>query len=282
MCDTCALADDLVTAAGALAYRRPLSAVEESYGDVPRVARDFDAAEEAVAKAGAPVVKRIVAQLSSEVAALVKAGDVAALSGVSASYVGELATALNAGVGTALRLGNKQITDAHRSQRGTRLAAKPPGKDPKKARDYLKARSTLGAQQVADGIRANIVRSASGLVMKPGTAGLSEDAIADLIAAETWAAAERTLIGTALELGREGVGVGRLLALQEVASDIAEVHYSAILDDRVCDPCAEADGRTWIADDGDDIEEGIASTPNDECEGTSARCRCVSIAVFRR
>ena len=71
------------------------------------------------------------------------------------------------------------------------------------------------------------------------------------------------------------------MVFDEVKEDIASVTYTAILDANVCDECETADGTEWDADAGDDIDEGLASAPNDNCAG-GANCRCFVVTVFRQ
>lgn len=279
MCEACDRSDTLKLAGDLtdtpLAFRRPMTAIEEAYGDVPRVAHDFDAAEEAVAKAGGKVAKRILAQLVEEANALVGAKDPAGLANIAPSYVGELTTALKSGIAKAVDLGRAQVKDAMRQQQGGRYA-EPPAKNPKKALGYLAGRAAIGSKQVSEQIAASVRRAALDAIVR------GEDELTDQALEALESGVLRTLVGAALEMGREALGVGRLLEAEDVKSEIAEAYYTAILDDRVCDTCAAADGTAWIADEGDDMDEAITATPNDDCEGTAARCRCYCVYIFTR
>ena len=69
---------------------------------------------------------------------------------------------------------------------------------------------------------------------------------------------------TAWNLGREEAG-------EKLGTKT--VQYSAILDDKVCGPCAELDGEEW---DFNSPEHNANLPPNRDCEG-GARCRCMLV-----
>lgn len=277
MCDACALADTLLDAAGEFALRRPLTDHEAVHGDIPRIAADFDAAELAVAKAAAPVVTKLVRQLLEEVGPLLKKHDLAGISRVSPSYVAELATALSGGMSKATKAGRAQVADAH-GKYHIRLAGAR--NDVSKAEAYLAGRSVLSAQQLADAMAAR-VRAAAVQAAVKGETEWTDEEVAALEDGST-----QTLAGFAMNLAREAYGVGRSLAMTDVADDITTLTYSAVLDNSTCDTCAAADGDLYSDDASMDpagsIEDGIAACPNPDCEGMAYGnvCRCVCIADF--
>ena len=268
MCDTCLAALEVADATRHI-YRRALTQVELEHGDVDRVRDDMDASEQGVVKAGAPVIRDIVAQLVDELRPLVEAGDVVGVARVKPSYTGKLAKALKAASDAAVRRGKRQVLDQAKSK-GTRLA-KRPTKDPKKALEYLAARADAMAEQIQSQIDASIKRTV--------LAGAATATWTDELATAIQDSASRALVASAYDVGRESFAVGRLFGYQEVKDDIAEVVYTAILDDAVCEVCLDADGRTWNAEAGDDLDEGFDSAPNPECYGGESRCRCWIILV---
>ena len=131
MCDRCdkardilALAEPVVTAAGTLAFRRPLTPFESLHHDAPRMKADFDAAELAVAKAAAPVVQEMARQLVDEARVHVKAADVHGIAGLSVPRVPELAAALREGMDAGRKMGHAQIIDQHAAETGKTLPLK--------------------------------------------------------------------------------------------------------------------------------------------------------------
>jgi hypothetical protein len=96
---------------------------------------------------------------------------------------------------------------------------------------------------------------------------------------EDYSAGERALVASATSLGREGYSSGRVLGYDEVRDSVQEVVYTAILDDRVCEVCAEWDQTYWPNDFGGTLDDGFEATPNDECLGGDY-CRCMVILVM--
>jgi hypothetical protein len=264
MCEDCVkLAEGILDVTG-YPYRRALTQVELEHGDVDRVREDIDAAEQRVAKAGAPLVRKMVAQLYDEMRPLVESGDVAGIARVRASHTAELAAALKVAVNANVKAGKQQVRDSAKKA-GVKLAAKPPGKDVKKALPYILAKSDAISEQVAAQIEATVRFQA----LKAARAAeyLEDD----------FDAGARALVASATSLGRESYAVGRVFGYDEVKQDIAEVVYTAILDDKVCDVCLEADGTTYTED---DIDAGFDSAPNDGCLGGDY-CRCYPVLIYK-
>lgn len=288
MCDHCtALAEvvahgETLLASHAGVYRRPMTPLELAYGDVARVDEDMDAAQVAIAQGAAPVVKRMAVQLVEEAAALARKGDVAGLSRIRASFTGELAGALKDGIRGALELGKAQARDSFERQRGTRFEIKPPPmrKDAKKAADWLDAKAEVEAERISSQVTSQVQAATVAQIAKQAGSdwidAQLDPANPDGILAKAISGGEKSLTGTAMSGAREGIGLGRLVVFDEVKDDIDSVTYSAILDDNVCAVCEAADGEEYS---GDAIDEGLASAPNDECEG-SANCRCYTIVTF--
>jgi hypothetical protein len=77
----------------------------------------------------------------------------------------------------------------------------------------------------------------------------------------------------AAEADHGGLGAGRAAEGADRSDIVANVYYSAVLDESTCQPCEDADGETG------ETEDDITPAPNPSCEGW-ARCRCILIYVF--
>lgn len=290
MCRNCDAAKlpELVTRAEALlaeipaTYRRGLTPIELAYGDVPRVRQDYDDAAVTIASIAGPIVRKMATQLVKEAVALAKAKDVAGISRVAPSYVGELATALKKGIGEALKTGRSQVMDQYAAQKGTRFEILVPRrKQVKKVSEYLSARADIDAERISAAITASVQSATIGQIARASTLDWLEKALnyenPDSILARAILGGENSLIGTATADAREGIGLGRLFALDEVKEDVDFLTYTAILDDNVCSVCADLDGQEFDAN-------AIDMTPNDDCVGAQYgnECRCYMVVVFKR
>lgn len=271
MSDTCLAQADAILEVAGNTYRRPLTPVELEYGDVAGMRAGFDAAETRVVTLAAPVVARIVAQLADEVRPLLASGDIAGIARVKASHTAELAAAITKASTLAIAAGKRQVLDSAKAH-GVKLAKLPARKDVKRAADYVTAKAAAISEQVAQQIEANVRRSALAAAAK----GVEDIASSDLVDWED--ASARSLVGSAIEMGRTAYDAGRLFGYDEVRDDVSEVVYTAILDDNVCEVCAGADGESYT---GDAVDDGFAAAPNDDCEG-GERCRCYPVLVYSR
>lgn len=272
---TLAAAEAIIDAAGELRYRRPLTDAERMFGDVDRVARDFDAAEQVVADAARPVMRRMFDQLLIEARPLLAARDVAGLARLRASHTAELAAALKDAARSGMDAGAEQVRENAAGQR-KRFAArprktprKPLRKQPDRIPEWLDARS----EAVAESVAAQQAAAMSAVLQRQTIIGDGTLTDADIEA--MWAGGEKTLVGTATSLGREAYGLGRLIGLDELAAsgDVDHCLYTAILDDATCEVCEAMDGVELPADE-------LDAAPNDECLGVE-RCRCFVIAVLK-
>lgn len=266
-----------------VSYRRPLTAIELAYGDVPRVRQDFDDAAVTIVEIAGPVVRKIATQLVVEAVALAKAKDMAGISRVTPSFVGELATALKKGISAALATGRRQVTDQHARQTGAKLEIKmpPKRKQLKRVSEYLSARADIDSERISFAIAANVRAATISQIARDSSIQWMKDALdyanPDSILARAILGGENSLIGTATADAREGVGLGRLFAVDEVKDQIESVTYTAILDENVCDVCAELDGEEYGGDE-------AGKTPNDDCIGEQYgnSCRCFEVYVFTK
>jgi len=278
-CGKCLSDADVVLQAGT--YWRPMTYLEQMYGDIPRVEREFGETEEVIAKRAAPVLKKMVKQLLEEAVGAAKSGDPTAAGKLRASFTGELSAAFKAGMKAGVRIGKRQMLDAHKAQvrQGTSLAErKAPRKDPKKVDDYLGGRAEVDA--------GNVARAVEGAVQGGLMAQMARTPVADLVRdltnpegdfyRQAMRAGERSLIASSTMEARESVGMGRLVGWEEVKEDADYVVYSAVMDGNVCDVCAEMDGNEYGPAD-------FGKAPNDECEGGiwGNECRCIEIVIYR-
>jgi len=288
VCDRCdkardilALAEPVVTAAGTLAFRRPLTPFESLHHDAPRMKADFDAAELAVAKAAAPVVQEMARQLVDEARVHVKAADVHGIAGLSVPRVPELAAALREGMDAGRKMGHAQIIDQHAAETGKTLPLKlaVPAKSAKRDR-HFDGKATLKASAIAAALLASVHSRAAGAI-ETGRDDLTDEAaqgVAD--------AGAKGLMATAVALGVAALHAGRddALAIPEVRGDVGDAEYSALMDNDTCDACAEKDGETFGDGDGYDapLDEAFDATPNPDCVGMEYgnQCRCVCVMSF--
>jgi len=287
LADRQALLDRCTTALDAMPVQpfwRALSEIEKAYGDVERVQADMDAAEIGIAEAAAPVVRKMAEQLVDEAREVVKTGDMQALNTLAASYTAQLANVMRKEMAKAVDAGRRQILDQHRAQVGVQLAGAR--QDPAKAKAYLAAKANVLASRVSQAIVQAVVDAATRAIAT-GTQ-LADSATRQLVDAAVAAddgsalagailAGTRTLVAAARTAGRESVGVGRLLAFNEVEQDVASVHYTAILDGNVCENCQRMDGTEYP-------REQFGKAPNQDCLGAryGNECRCFEILIFKR
>lgn len=264
------------------AFRRPMTPLELAYGDVLRVRQDFDTSAERIAALCGPIVRKMATQLVQEAVSLAKAKDVAGITKVAPSFVGELATALKKGISEALKTGRAQVMDQHAAQTGTRFEILVPRrKQVKKMSEYLSAKADIDSERISAAIAANVMAATLGQIARASSTQWIKDALdpenPDSILFRAILGGENSLIGTATADAREGIGLGRLFAADEVKDQIESVTYTAILDENVCEVCAALDGSEYGPD-----EAGQA--PNDDCIGEQYgnSCRCYEVYVFTK
>lgn len=116
--------------------------------------------------------------------------------------------------------------------------------------------------------------AANGVRLAPGTIPLVdviEEAVAGAV--ETAATGMSSTRDAAIAVAVRAVSGGRREVFEEDKADIVRVSYSAAMDDNTCGACAE-----WDEKDAPTLEAADATlpgTPNGDCEGTAARCRCI-------
>ena len=266
-----------------VSYRRPLTAIELAYGDVPRVRKDFDDAAVKIVELAGPVVRKMATQMAEEAIALARAKDVSGIARVAPSFVGELSAAFKRGLSAALTAGKQQVIDQHAQQTGAKLELllPPRRKQIKKVAEYLSARADIESERISSVVAASVRATTIGQIARAASTEWIRDALdyenPDSILSRAILGGENALIGTATAQAREAVGLGRLFALDEVKDKVESVTYTAILDDNVCSVCADLDGQEYTAD-----EAGKA--PNDDCIGAQYgnECRCYEVYVFTK
>jgi hypothetical protein len=261
------LAAAAVEAAGDLTFWRAQTPVELEFGDIPRVAADFNAAELAIAEAVRDPLKAVVRALATDALAAVKKGDTVAIAALTADPA-DLTAALKGAIGSAIDAGKVQVFDQWRKQTGRKLA-KPPRVRPKLAAKFLAGKAVTQAE--------HLVNEARAAAQKMALSELGRGAYdADTLEAFVTLKAESLLVAMAREDAREAVGIGRLLAQEDTKGDIESVVYTAILDSNVCDVCESRDGDEYGPAD-------MGQAPNPDCEGALyAGCRCAEIILYRK
>jgi hypothetical protein len=263
MCDACELAEAIAPVAR---FWRPPTQREVD-GGIYELADALDKAEVDIAAKASGVVHDMVRALVVDTVRAVREGDAAAVARVTAPSSAHIAANIRQGMQDALDAGRKQVID---QRKATRMAGLPPRKSRKLAKDYLTAKAEVEAQRITDAATNAAKARAIGQVARD-----AEDAATIEEAAQT--AAETSLAKAAMNAARESMAVGRLFAIQDLASEIETIVYTAILDNSVCDVCEAKDGEEYGPD-----EAGQA--PNDECLGGLGdnECRCAEVVVFKR
>lgn len=79
--------------------------------------------------------------------------------------------------------------------------------------------------------------------------------------------------------GNSGFGLGRDAESRKYTDEVAEAHYSAVLDRATCGPCSQDDGAS-----AESYEQLMAEhpAPNPDCLGTVLQCRCMAILTLKR
>lgn len=271
MCDRCGdveLASSVLDEVRDVAYWRDLTEVERQFGDIPRMASDLTNAEQEAARRTAPAVRQMLDQLVAEAAELIRDGDLSGIAKLTASYEGPIAKALKASASAAVETGKRQVMDAYRKQRGDKFASFPPRKRPKrKTKDYLNAKAEVLARKVTEDVSVAVRTVAVQQAAKESLDIAQLTAIAE-------AAANSAVMQAATSVTREGVGVGRWVAIEDASDEVEQMVYTAILDSNVCDSCAEKDNETVTDPD---------AAPNPDCVGAQYgnECRCAVIVIFK-
>lgn len=276
MCDACdlAFAEEVLDAVSGMTFWRPLTSFEKQFGDIPRVARDFERVEMQTAETLQPIVEKMVQQLKDEAVELVKQRDLEGIARLAASYEGPLVKAMRDAAADAVSVGKAQIHDQFREQRAHRFAALPPRKRPKLTKAYLDARASVKGREVSESVTSAARQAA---LYKASQGEMDEEAIAEAIDDALTTAAEEAILKTSVSTAREGIAVGRYVAIEDTAEYIDRLVYSAINDSNCCDECASWDGQELDLDQAD-------AAPNPNCVGEQYgnACRCVVIVQYTR
>jgi predicted ABC-type ATPase len=254
-------------AAGAAPFRRQLTAAESAAGlDPEALASDLTRAADTLAAAWAGVLRDQRADLATQVAAAVDAGDTASLADLTAPDAGGAAILAAAMHDMAWTAANRVITEAA-TQRVTidpnRIAV-----NEDRLTQIATARASLAGQQLAHAASKRALRVTQAT---PGDdaaqqvqvtlEGLSPVPLGDQLKAAMSAAANE----------------GRTAAFTE-ADDLGPTYIATeILDANVCGPCADVDGTEFGS-----LDEASAAYLNGayiDCEG-ELRCRGTFIANY--
>lgn len=122
--------------------------------------------------------------------------------------------------------------------------------------------------RVVNDVQARIIAAATRFSLL----GLSGDALIEAVNNEVSGGSVSYIDRASRGLANRVIGIGRTDEMRDRADEIDRYEQSALLDNNVCGPCAEDDGKT--ADNPDDLPGG----PNPDCLGSDL-CRCFVIAV---
>jgi uncharacterized protein YicC (UPF0701 family) len=250
-------------------FWRDLTPAEMEFGDIPRVASDVDSAELHVVTAVKPAVKELVAGVVAEAMKAIRARDMRTVTDLPSDYEA-VTKAVKAAAGSAIDAGKAQVFDAYRAQTGHRLAL-PPRKNPRLTAAYLNAKAEIQAAAINAAAKSAAQKAAISQIAR----GVEDR---ETLEALTTTAAEQSLVATAVETAREGIAVGRMLAIQDTENDIEAVIYTAIMDTNVCEVCMSADQTEYAT-----LAEA-ADVPNPDCVGEQYGnvCRCNLIVVYKK
>lgn len=164
--------------------------------------------------------------------------------------------------------GAEQVLGELERQHATVSAAEPARRkrvrpDTRLLREQAEATARLLAQATVSAVVAQ--------VMRLGSVAITEAVLREMALRDSDAAA-LTMHAVVTDL----MQAGRAAQAAAVRADVQSCVYSAILDERVCDACAERDG-----DETNDVDEAASWTPNPACEGGS-NCRCMTIYVLKQ
>jgi hypothetical protein len=274
MCNKCratvpdlSLAEAAVKAVGDLVFWRDQTPTELEFGDIPRVAKDVNDSEVAIAESVSGPLKIVVRQLVADAIAAVKSGDPAKVTAIKADDT-EVKSAMKDAIGKAITVGKQQVFDQYRAQTGNKLAL-PPRVRPKLTAKIITSKSAAQAE--------HLVGEARAAAQKVALEQIGRDAYdADLLEAFVVSKSEELLKTMAREDAREANGLGRLMAAEDTKADIESVMYTAIMDNGVCSVCQDQDGDEYGPDD-------MGKAPNPNCEGALyAGCRCAELIIYKK
>jgi hypothetical protein len=134
--------------------------------------------------------------------------------------------------------------------------------------DELDLLSDVATSRVANDTQSRIIAAASRLAML-GTIGV---ALINAVQTEIGAGSVSYIDRAATGLANRTISLGRGYEAEQRNDEWERVEYSALLDNNVCSPCADADGETATN------EADLTPAPNPECEGYD-NCRCFHVWV---
>ncbi len=134
--------------------------------------------------------------------------------------------------------------------------------------DELDTLTDITVARVANDTQARIIGAATRLALL-GTTG---DSLITATQTEINAGSVSYIDRAATGLANRTISLGRGYEAEQRRDEWVRVEYSAILDNNVCGPCAEADGLE-ASNEGD-----LPPAPNPECEGLD-NCRCFHVWV---
>jgi hypothetical protein len=165
---------------------------------------------------------------------------------------------------------SKQLVDAHRQGRMLvaaelgQKAAVPDADD----FDSLDLLTDLTTSRVTNDVQSRIIAAAARFSLL----GQTGDGLILAVTNEINTGSVGYIDRAATGLANRVINIGRSDEAENRRDEWERVEYSALLDQNVCQPCADEDGKT--ANDEDDLQP----TPNPECAGGDW-CRCFHVYV---
>lgn len=134
--------------------------------------------------------------------------------------------------------------------------------------DDLDTLTDLTNSRVTNDVQARIIAAAARFALL----GLSGSALIAAIQSEIRAGSVSYIDRASTGIANKVVNIGREDEANRRRGEWDRVEYSAILDQNVCEPCAQEDGTEA------DNEADLTPTPNPECLGGD-QCRCFHVYV---
>ena len=252
---------------GAATFRRQLTAVEAAAGlDPEGLAADLTLAADTLAGRWAGVLRDQRADLASQVAAAVDAGDTAGLAGLTAPDAGGAALLAQAMTDMAWTAARRVIGEAAAQQ--VTIDPARVSVDEDRLTQIAAARATLAG--------ASLAHAASRRALRVVTATAGDDAAEDVRV--TLEGLSPVPLADQLKAAMSAASnEGRVAAFTEADNLTPTYTASEILDDRVCGPCAQVDGTEFAS-----LDEATAAYANGayvDCDG-ELRCRGTFIATY--
>lgn len=259
----------------------------EKHVDFAGINSRIDTAADALVAALSKVRKEQAKQLAADLAAMAKTGRIDP-NKVKVKFFGKAADAVKAAMREAYDFGKDKAAEElekqkaadvlDRRQQGEKVLAdkkkpKPPKKIVRKSPpidEVIENRADMVVAAEAAGMKEAAMRKVIPLLKSTELPSINSIVYDHLLELSTKGL--RTLCTAAIT---EGINEGRADYAAEMAPEYASSVRSGLLDNNICDECADQDGEEFT------VEEGVEVTlPDPNCAGGDA-CRCVMVFISK-